>query len=112
MHSTELDSVFRALSDPTRRGMLEQLSRGEANVGALAKPHAMSQPAISKHLRVLEQAGLITRTRRGREQFVRVNPQPMDGANAWIERYAAYWRQRFDDVEVYLRKEGKLNDDN
>ncbi|GAB4535988.1 MAG: metalloregulator ArsR/SmtB family transcription factor [Parvularculaceae bacterium] len=111
MRSQQLDSVFHALSDPTRRGMLEQLSRGEANVSALAKPHAMSQPAISKHLRVLERAGLITRTRKGREQFVRVNPKPMGDATAWIDRYAAYWRMRFDEVENYLREEGMMNDE-
>ena len=103
MNSNHLDGVFSALADPTRRGMLAQLATGEANVSALAARYAISQPAISKHLRVLEKAGLISRTKRGRENFVRVNPQPMEEAATWITHYARFWRAQFDDVDAYLK---------
>jgi DNA-binding transcriptional ArsR family regulator len=104
MNSDELDRVFGALSDATRRGMLAQLSKGEANVSALAAPYAISQPAASKHVRVLEKAGLVEKTRRGREQFVRVAPGPLDEAGGWIAHYAAFWRDQFDAVDAYLAK--------
>ncbi len=103
MHKSQLDLVFSALADPTRRGMLEQLAGGQANVGALAKPHAMSQPAVSKHLRVLERAGLIQRTRCGREHHIRVDSRPIKAASTWIGRYTRFWGQQLDDVEAYLK---------
>lgn len=83
--------------------MLAQLAEGEANVRSLAQRYEMSQPAISKHLRVLEGAGLITRTKRGRENIVRVDPRPIEDARTWIGCYAQFWRQQFDDVEQYLQ---------
>lgn len=104
INSEELDLVFGALSDATRRGMLAQLSQGEMNVSQLAAPHDMSQPAISKHLRVLEHAGLIERTRRGRESFVQVKSEPAELAASWIDYYAKFWRQQFDAVDAYLKK--------
>lgn len=104
INSAELDLVFGALSDATRRGMLAQLSQGEMNVSQLAAPHDMSQPAISKHLRVLEHAGLIERTRRGRESFVQVKSEPAEQAAGWIDYYAKFWRQQFDAVDAYLKK--------
>lgn len=107
MNNESLDRVFAALSDPTRRGMLAQLAEGEANVGALAERYEMSQPAISKHLRVLERAGLVTRTRRGRESIVRIDPRPIEEANTWIGHYARFWRRQFDDVERYLEAKKK-----
>lgn len=97
-----LNLVFSALADETRRGMLTQLADGEANVSALAARYEMSQPAISKHLKVLERAGLITKTRRGRERFVRVNTKPLREARNWISHYAQFWEQQFDAVETYL----------
>ncbi len=103
MNQEHLDHIFGALSDATRRGMLEQLSRGEANVSALASSHEMSQPAISKHLKVLERAGLIRKQRRGREQFVRVNPEAAKAAQAWIDHYSRYWAEQFDAVDAYLQ---------
>lgn len=103
MNEASLNQVFSALSDPTRRGMLAQLAEGEANVRSLAQRYEMSQPAISKHLRVLESAGLITRTKRGRENIVRVDPRPIEDARTWIGYYARFWRQQFDDVEQYLQ---------
>lgn len=103
MQSVQLDLVFQALSDPTRRGILERLAAGETNVGTLAEPFDISQPAVSKHLRVLERAGLIRRERRGREHRIRIDPEPIAAAGTWIARYAEYWRQQFDAVDAYLR---------
>ncbi len=103
MNDVSLNNVFSALSDPTRRGMLAQLALGETNVGSLAEKYDISQPAISKHLRVLERAGLITRTKLGRENIVRVDPRPIDDVTTWIGRYAQFWRLQFDDVEQYLQ---------
>ncbi len=107
MYKNQLDLVFSALADPARRGMLEQLAGGESNVGTLAKPHAMSQPAISKHLRVLERAGLIQRTRRGREHRIRVDPRPIEAASTWIGHYARFWKQQFDAIDAYLKAHEK-----
>ncbi|MEM1133577.1 MAG: metalloregulator ArsR/SmtB family transcription factor [Pseudomonadota bacterium] len=103
MNKSSLNTIFYALADPTRRGMLAQLSEGEANVRSLTKQYAISQPAISKHLRVLEQAGLVTRTKRGRESIVRVDPRPINEVTSWIERYAHFWQDQFDAVEHYLQ---------
>ncbi|MEE8105082.1 MAG: metalloregulator ArsR/SmtB family transcription factor [Planctomycetota bacterium] len=105
----ELDRVFGALSDPTRRGMLAQLSEGETNVSALAAPYDVSQPAISKHLRVLERAGLIRRTRRGREHHIKVDPRPIEEARGWIATYAKYWQRQFDAVDEYLQERDLKN---
>lgn len=103
MQAAELDRVFSALADPTRRGMLEHLAEaGEANVSTLAAPYDMSQPAVSKHLRVLERAGLIQRTRHGREHRVRVDPRPIEQAGTWIAYYARFWKRQFDAVDAYL----------
>jgi DNA-binding transcriptional ArsR family regulator len=104
MQTKELDRVFHALADATRRGMLEQLSRGEANITTLAEPYEISQPAVSKHLRVLEDAGLIDRSRHGREFRIRVNPGPAEDAQNWIQHYARFWRRHFDAVDDYLRQ--------
>ncbi len=97
-----LDLVFAALADPTRRGMLARLAGGETNVGTLAEPFAISQPAASKHVRVLERAGLILRTRRGREHRIRIDPRPIEEARGWIGRYARLWKRQFDAVDEYL----------
>ncbi len=104
MNDVQLDRVFGALSDATRRGMLAQLANGETNITTLAAPYAISQPAISKHVRVLEQAGLIERTRRGREYIIRANPAPAEQARDWIAYYAQFWQQQFDAVEEYLKQ--------
>ena len=104
--SKALDDVFMALSDPTRRGMLEQLAAGETNVTALGAPSDISQPAVSKHLRVLEEAGLIRRAKSGREHRITIDPRPIDHATTWIARYAHFWHQQFDAVEDYLSRAG------
>ena len=103
MHSENLDSVFSALSDPTRRGILVQLSQGQANVSALASQHNISQPAISKHIKVLEQAGLVRRTKQGRRHIIRVDPQPIEEAQSWITHYSRFWALQFNAVEEYLQ---------
>lgn len=110
MRTAQLDLVFSALADPTRRGMLERLADGETNVGTLAEPYDMSQPAVSKHLRVLERAGLIQRTRHGREHRIRVDPRPIEAASTWIERYARFWTEQFDAVDTFLKARSKKRD--
>lgn len=108
MSSPQLDLIFGALSDATRRGILAQLAQGETNIVTLAAPYEMSQPAFSKHVRVLEKAGLIERSRRGREHWLRVNPVMAEQARDWLDYYAQFWREQFDDVETYLRQRGQL----
>lgn len=103
MNEHRLDLIFSALSDATRRGMLAQLAEGAANVRTLAEKYDISQPAISKHLRVLENAGLVSRTKQGRENLVRVDPRPIEEIQGWIGYYARFWKAQFDDVEVYLK---------
>lgn len=106
INEKQLDLVFGALSDATRRGILAQLSEGQTNITTLAKPYDISQPAISKHLRVLEKAGLIEKSKQGREYVIRANPIPAEQAGGWIAFYARYWKQHFDAVEQYLQKHG------
>ena len=105
--SRALDATFAALADPTRRGILEQLARGESRVTDLARPYRISLPAVSKHLRVLEDAGLIRRERVGREHRIRVDPQPIQRARGWIARYADVWQRQFDALDAYLKKSQK-----
>ncbi len=104
IQNSQLDLIFGALSDTTRRGMLAQLSQGETNITTLAAPYDMSQPAISKHLRVLEKAGLIERTRRGRDHIIRMNPEPAEAASNWISYYTQFWKEQFDAVDAYLKR--------
>ena len=101
----DLNLVFSALSDPTRRSILERLSRGEASVGELAEPFDMSLPAISKHLGVLEHAGLLSRERDGRFFRCQLHAEPMRNAALWMERYRRFWSQQFDALEAYLSQE-------
>lgn len=98
----QLDSVYAALADHTRRAILTRLAAGESTVGALARPFAISRPAISKHLRVLERAGLVRRTRAGRVSRCRLDARPLADANGWLEHYRRHWEQRFDRLESYL----------
>lgn len=97
-----LDRAFAALADPTRRAILQRLTQGEATVSELAAPFAMSQPAISKHLKVLEEAGLVESGREGRQRPRRLDPQGVEAARAFIEEMAAYWPSRFDRLEAFL----------
>jgi len=99
-----LDLTFAAVADPTRRAILARLALGEASVGELGKPFAMSAPAISKHLKVLERAGLIAREKQGRVHRCRLDPEPMREASAWIEQTRRFWEERFDALENYLNE--------
>ncbi len=99
-----LDRVFAALADPTRRRLLQHLAKGDKCVTHLARPHAMSLPAISKHLRVLEMAGLIRRRRDGRVHQLALHARPMEQAGKWIEEYRKYWEGSFDRLEDYLKR--------
>jgi DNA-binding transcriptional ArsR family regulator len=99
-----LDRTFGALADPTRRRILAQLARGEECVTDLARPHAMSLAAVSKHLIVLEKAGLVKRRRDGRVHSMRLEAKPMQEAQAWIDRYREFWEGNLDRFEDYLNK--------
>ena len=105
-----LDRTFAALADPTRRSILANLAEGERCVTDLAKPHRMSLPAISKHLRVLEKAGLVRRKRDGRVHRLKLEAKPMQEAQQWIEEYRRFWEQSFDRLDEYL-KEIQTGDD-
>jgi DNA-binding transcriptional ArsR family regulator len=100
-----LDLTYRALSDPTRRGILERLSRGETRVTDLARPYAMSLPAITKHLHVLERAGLLERRRRGREIHLQISAAPMKAAAGWIEHYRPFWEGSLERLAQYVEQE-------
>lgn len=98
----QLDATFAALADPTRRAMLARLAKGERSVTELAKPFDMSLPAISKHLKVLERAGLVTRSRAAQSRPCRLNAKPLRDAASWVEQYAKLWDERFDRLDAYL----------
>jgi DNA-binding transcriptional ArsR family regulator len=97
-----LDETFHALADPTRRAMLAELSLGERSIGALAEPFAMSFAGASKHVKVLESAGLVARRREGRMQICRIEPGPLAEANAWLSQWACLWSARFDRLEQLI----------
>ena len=102
-----LDAVFSALADPTRRAILENLSEGHAQVSELAEPFDMSLPAISKHLRILEYAGLIVRERDGRVHRMHLHSKPLKEAAAWLDRYRNFWNTRLDSLDSFLNKTKK-----
>jgi DNA-binding transcriptional ArsR family regulator len=97
-----LDTVFGALADPTRRAILARLATGDANVGELAAPFNVSQPAISRHLKVLERAGLISRRRRATARLSHLEPEPLKEATDWLARYRRYWEERFEQLDELL----------
>jgi DNA-binding transcriptional ArsR family regulator len=99
-----LDATFAALADPTRRAILARLASGEACVMELAEPFAMSQPAISKHLKVLERAGLVTRGRDAQRRPCRLEAQPLAEANAWLEKYRQFWEGNFQRLDTLLEE--------
>ena len=99
-----LTQTFAALADPTRRALLARLARGEASVTELAEPFDMSQPAISKHLKVLERAGLVSRGREAQWRPCRLEAAPMKRASDWLEHYREFWEASFDRLENYLRE--------
>lgn len=99
-----LDATFAALADPTRRAILARLAAGEASVGELAQPFAMSQPAISKHLKVLERAGLVTRGKDAQRRPVRLEAAPLAQANGWLEDYRRIWEANFGRLDALLEQ--------
>ncbi|MEV0714380.1 metalloregulator ArsR/SmtB family transcription factor [Asanoa sp. NPDC050611] len=102
MATDQLSAVFGALADPTRRAILERLVRGDATVGELGAPFAMSQPAISRHLKVLEQAGLISRSRQATTRLSHLEAAPLREATSWLAAYREHWEQRYDQLGELL----------
>jgi DNA-binding transcriptional ArsR family regulator len=101
----DLDAIFGALADPTRRTILERLTEGEATAGELAEPFDASLPAILKHLRVLEESGLVTSRKEGRTRRCRLVPDPLGDALSWIAHYGAFWEERLDALEALVARE-------
>ncbi len=102
MQADHLSQTFAALADPTRRAILARLSAGETSVTELAEPFDMSLPAVSKHLKVLERAGLVARSREAQWRPCRLEAGPLKEANDWLEHYRRFWEQSFDRLESYL----------
>jgi len=102
MTPDQLDAVFSALADPTRRAILARLMEGEASVNELAEPFTISQPAISKHLKMLERAGLVTRSADGTRRPVRIEAAPMKDAVDWLEKYRRFWEQSYARLDSLL----------
>jgi DNA-binding transcriptional ArsR family regulator len=110
--SPDLNITFAALADPTRRAILARLASGEASVTELAEPFEMSLPAISKHLKVLERAGLIARGREAQWRPCRLAAGPLKDASDWLDHYRRFWDESFDRLEEYLRELQKKDDNN
>jgi DNA-binding transcriptional ArsR family regulator len=107
-HSAQpLDAVFRALADPTRRAMLRSLAAGERNIGELAAPFSMSFAAASKHVKVLEGAGLVRRRVQGRRHDCRIRPAPLAAANKWLSFYQRLWTENLDRLDALLQAEDR-----
>lgn len=104
MHADRLSTTFAALADPTRRAILARLTRGEKSVGELAAPFRMSLPAVSKHLKVLERAGLVARARRAQWRPCRLAPKPLRQVADWVEHYRRFWDESFDRLDDYLEE--------
>src|ERR1700740_557426 len=100
----QLDAIFAALADRTRRAILARLASGEASVNELAAPFAMSQPAISKHLKVLEHAGLISRSREAQKRPCRIEAKPLAEATDWLERYRQFWEGNYERLDALLEE--------
>lgn len=98
------DSTFAALANATRRDILARLAAGEATVGALAETYDISLNAVSKHLAVLEEAGLISRRVEWRSHYIRINPEPLRAAHEWLDAYRVFWEQRLDALELFLAR--------
>lgn len=106
-----LSQTFAALADPTRRAILARLVHGEATVNELAEPFAMSLPAVSRHLKVLEQAGLITRSREAQWRPCRLDPQALKSVDDWLANYRQFWNESFDKLEAYLEELQEVSPD-
>ncbi len=104
MQTPNLDAVFGALADPTRRAILARLTAGDLSVGELAAPFSMSQPAVSRHLKVLERAGLISRTRRATARLSHLEAEPLRDATEWLARYQAWWDESHGRLDALLAR--------
>jgi DNA-binding transcriptional ArsR family regulator len=104
-----LSETFQALADPTRRAILARLALGETSVNELAEPFDMSLPAVSKHLKVLERAGLISRSREAQYRPCKLEPQTLKGIDEWLGEYRRFWEARFDRLDAYLQKLQRQN---
>jgi|SRR5471032_317842 DNA-binding transcriptional ArsR family regulator len=113
MTEAQLDVTFAALADPTRRAILARLAAGEASVKAIAEPFAMSAPAVTKHLKVLERAGLISRGREAQWRPCALEAAPLRGATEWLENYRKFWDERLNRLDTYLKhlQTGVSNDE-
>jgi DNA-binding transcriptional ArsR family regulator len=107
MRLSALDTAFAALADPTRRAIVERLARSPTRVTDVAEPFRMSLNAVSKHVKVLERAGLVRRLRRGREHVLVLEPGPLRGVASWAERHERFWNERLDRLEEFLEAEKK-----
>lgn len=105
-NEAQLDATFAALANPTRRGLMDRLAKGEATVTELAEPFTMSLAGVSKHLRVLEEAGLVQRRVVGRVHHLSLQGEPIADAAAWLLRYRHFWQESLDALEAYLEEEG------
>jgi DNA-binding transcriptional ArsR family regulator len=112
LQASELGPIFHALSDSTRRSMLLELASGERTVGQLAQPFAISLAAASKHIKVLESAGLIQREVRGRAHLCRLDPGPLESAHEWLSFYERFWTARLDILDRLLRQEDEQKSEN
>ena len=110
-NSDQLSLTFGALADPTRRAILSRLSKGEASVTELAEPFAMSMPAITKHLKVLERASLITRGKDAQWRPCQLKAAPLKDVNTWLDQYRKFWEERFDRLDEYLKQIQSENKD-
>lgn len=104
-YSLNLDNTFSALSDPTRRAIISELAKGDASIMELAYPFDMSLPAVSKHIRILEQAGLLTRKKQGRVQYCRLNARPLRAAAKWLTFYQQFWDNKLDALANFLEED-------
>ena len=112
MVENRLDTTFQALSDPTRRGMLANLALGEKSIGELAEPFAMSFAGASKHVKVLEDAGLIARRKVGRTHFISIDAKPLEEAERWIRQWEKFWNVRLDRLEAMIQRDNKKENQN
>ncbi len=111
MPTDQLSATFSALADPTRRAILSRLADGEASVQELSRPFDMSLPAVSKHLKVLQRAGLVEQGRRAQWRPCRIKAAPLKDAADWVEQYRALWEERFDRLDEYLKEMQQMTED-
>jgi DNA-binding transcriptional ArsR family regulator len=104
MSDDTLSATFAALADPTRRAILERLARGDATVGELAQPFDLTMPAISKHLSVLERAGLVAKSREGQRRNCRITATPLKNATSWLNEYRRHWEANLESLDAYLSR--------